>query len=49
MTSRLGQITTCAEWNNSQLLREIDPDEIRKLKAEDGKDMLIYGSASLVQ
>ena len=38
-----------AEWNNSQLLREIDPDEIRKLKEEDGKDMLIYGSVSIVQ
>ena len=38
-----------AEWNNSVLLREIDPDAIKHWKQEDGKDMLIYGSASLVQ
>jgi dihydrofolate reductase len=38
-----------AEWNNSVLLRDIDPEEIKRWKQEDGKDMLIYGSASLVQ
>ena len=38
-----------ADWEKSTLLREIDADEIRRWKQQDGKDMLIYGSASLVQ
>jgi dihydrofolate reductase len=38
-----------AEWHHSTLLREIDADAIRRLKAEDGKDLLIYGSANLVR
>ena len=38
-----------AEWSGSTLVRDINPDEIRKWKQEDGKDMLIYGSASIVQ
>jgi dihydrofolate reductase len=37
------------EWNNSQLLKEVVPAEIEKLKHESGRDMVIYGSASLVQ
>lgn len=37
------------EWNNSTLLREVVPEEIERLKQEPGRDMLIYGSASLVQ
>ena len=38
-----------ADWNNSRLLREVVPGEIEQLKREPGRDMLIYGSASLVQ
>ncbi|MGZ6351730.1 MAG: dihydrofolate reductase family protein [Ktedonobacterales bacterium] len=38
-----------AEWNNSRLMREVVPEEIEQLKREPGRDMLIYGSASLVQ
>jgi dihydrofolate reductase len=38
-----------AEWSGSTLLREIDVDDVRKWKQEEGKDMLIYGSASIVQ
>jgi dihydrofolate reductase len=38
-----------AEWNNSVLLSEIRAEEIEKLKQAPGKDMLIYGSASIVQ
>jgi dihydrofolate reductase len=38
-----------ADWNKSELLRDIDAEQIRKLKQEDGKDILIYGSASIVQ
>ena len=38
-----------ADWQNSVLQREIDPEAIKQWKQEDGKDMLIYGSASIVQ
>jgi len=37
------------EWQNSELLGEINPDEIRKMKREQGKDILIVGSAGIVQ
>ncbi len=37
------------DWNNSSLFREIDPQEIESLKRAPGREMLIYGSASLVQ
>lgn len=38
-----------AEWNNSSVVKEIVPEEIEKLKQQPGKDMVIYGSASIVQ
>lgn len=38
-----------AEWNNSKLMREVIPEEVEKMKQEPGKDMVIYGSASIVQ
>ena len=38
-----------AEWNNSQLMKEVLPEEIARIKQEPGKDMVIYGSASIVQ
>jgi dihydrofolate reductase len=38
-----------ADWQNSTLFRDIDPEAIERLKQEDGKDLLIYGSANLVQ
>src|SRR5690348_16234723 len=38
-----------AEWHNSLLLREVQPAEITKLKQESAGNMLIYGSASIVQ
>ena len=37
------------EWNNSSLVKEEHPEEITKLKQEPGRDMLIYGSASIVR
>ncbi len=37
------------EWNNSTLLREIVPEEIEQLKQEPGRNLVIYGSASIVQ
>jgi dihydrofolate reductase len=37
------------EWNNSTLRKEIVPAEIEQLKQEPGRDILIYGSASIIQ
>ena len=38
-----------AEWNNSSLAKEVNPEEIEQMKQEPGKDMVIYGSASIVE
>jgi dihydrofolate reductase len=38
-----------ADWSGSTLFRDIDTDEVARWKSEPGKDMLIYGSASIVQ
>ena len=37
------------EWSNSTLVKEIVPEEITKMKHEPGRDMVIYGSASIVR
>ncbi|CAG0976550.1 dihydrofolate reductase [Methanosarcinales archaeon] len=37
------------EWKNSKLLREINPEEIVKMKQGKGKNILVIGSASIVQ
>ena len=37
------------EWNNSRLVKEVVPEEIEQLKQEPGRDVVIYGSASIVQ
>ncbi len=37
------------EWNNTRVMIDIDPGVINQIKSEKGKDMLIYGSASIVQ
>ena len=36
-------------WSNSTLKTEIVPEEIKKMKQEPGKNMLVAGSASIVQ
>ena len=36
------------EWNNSVLVREVDPTHIVKMKQEAGKNMPVLGSAELV-
>jgi len=36
-------------WNNSKILKEINSEEIKKLKQETGKDMVIFGSGTIVQ
>jgi dihydrofolate reductase len=35
-------------WKNSRLLRELDPREIETLKGQSGKDIIIFGSGSIV-
>lgn len=37
-----------AEWNNSQLIKENVADEMAKLKAQPGGDMMIFGSPRTV-
>lgn len=37
------------EWNNSEFVPQMDADKIRQMKEEAGKNMLIVGSASIVQ
>ena len=37
------------EWKNTELAREIIPEEILKMKEQRGRDMLIVGSANIVQ
>jgi dihydrofolate reductase len=38
-----------ADWNNSTLISENVPEELAKLRAEPGGDMLVAGSRTLVQ
>jgi dihydrofolate reductase len=35
-------------WKNARLLREIDPEEIAAMKSRPGKDMILFGSGSIV-
>jgi dihydrofolate reductase len=35
-------------WNNTHLLHEFDPREIEAMKTRPGKDMIIFGSGSIV-
>ncbi len=35
-------------WRNSRLLRELDPREIETMKSAPGKEMIIFGSGSIV-
>ena len=37
-----------ASWHNSEILSEIEPKKLAKLKQAPGKDLLIFGSGSLV-
>jgi dihydrofolate reductase len=38
-----------AEWNNSRLIKDNIVEEIAKLKQQDGKDITVHGSGTLVQ
>ncbi len=35
-------------WKNSRLLRDLDPREIEAMKSQPGRDMIIFGSGSIV-
>ncbi len=36
-------------WKNSRLIRELDPGVVRALKEEPGKDIMLFGSGSIVR
>jgi dihydrofolate reductase len=38
-----------ADWNNSRVVRDHVEDEVKKLKSEAGKDVFVFGSATLCQ
>ena len=38
-----------AEWNNSTLIKDNVVEQLTKLKQQDGKDIAVHGSATLVQ
>ncbi len=35
-------------WRNARLLRELDPREIETMKGQPGKDLIVFGSGSIV-
>jgi dihydrofolate reductase len=35
-------------WKNSRVVHELDPREIETMKKQAGKDMIIFGSGSIV-
>jgi len=35
-------------WRNSRLLHELDPHEVESMKKQPGKDMMVFGSGSIV-
>lgn len=37
-----------ADWNNTRVVKEVVPEEIRRMKEQPGRDMVIYGSGRLV-
>lgn len=38
-----------AEWNNSTVIKDNVVEELTKLKQQEGKDILVYGSVVLIQ
>jgi dihydrofolate reductase len=36
------------DWKNTRLVKEVIPEEIAKMKQQSGKNMVIYGSGSIV-
>lgn len=40
---------TTADWNNSQIIKGDVVEEIKKLKQQDGKNIIVHGSGKLIQ
>ena len=38
-----------AGWEGTTVHKDIDPEQIKAWKRQDGKDMVVYGSTSIVQ
>ena len=38
-----------AAWNNTKIIKEINPEEIWKMKQGEGKDIFIFGSGQIAQ
>ncbi|MEO8953884.1 MAG: dihydrofolate reductase family protein [Ktedonobacteraceae bacterium] len=38
-----------ADWNNTRVVKELTKEEILKLKQEPGKNMMIFGSGTLIE
>jgi dihydrofolate reductase len=38
-----------ADWQNTQLVKDLNKDEILKLKQQPGKNIMIFGSGSIVE
>jgi dihydrofolate reductase len=38
-----------ADWNNSTIIKGNVPEEVAKLKQQPGQDILVFGSAALIQ
>ncbi len=43
----LGRVEETGHWKNVRLLREINPEEIKKMKRETTKDLAVFGSNNL--
>ena len=37
-----------AAWKNSRIIPDLDPHQIETMKKQSGKDMIVFGSGSLV-
>jgi dihydrofolate reductase len=37
-----------AKWQNSHIVRDLDPDEIARMKQQRGQDLMIFGSGTIV-
>jgi dihydrofolate reductase len=49
VASRTLDTATWGEWNNASVIKDDIAEEIERVKQKPGKDIVIYGSANLVQ
>jgi dihydrofolate reductase len=45
----LKEISETPNWKNVRLFREVSPKDVQKLKGKAGKDIVIFGSGTIVQ